>query len=87
MAQLREQPAKAQDNRIAAILESQFESTLEQRNMIIMIRKARGLSLMHHNHSITEWRKLNEVIWDYWADAFPACVKQRHYSRGINAMV
>eukprot|EP00959_Pyramimonas_sp_CCMP1952_P169488 3540491-Pyramimonas_sp.AAC.1 len=52
-----------------------------------MIRKARGLSLMDDNHSITEWRKLNEVIWDYWANVFPAYVKQRHYSRGVDAMV
>eukprot|EP00959_Pyramimonas_sp_CCMP1952_P156486 3272782-Pyramimonas_sp.AAC.1 len=87
MAQLREQPAKAQDNRIAAILESQFESTLEQRNMIIMIHKARALSLMDDNHSMAEWRKLNETTWGYWANVFPAYVKQRHCSRGINAVV
>eukprot|EP00959_Pyramimonas_sp_CCMP1952_P357698 7489480-Pyramimonas_sp.AAC.1 len=87
MAKLREQPARAQDNRIAAILQSQFGSTLEQRNMILMIRKARALSLMNDNHSMTEWRKLNEIIWAYWANASPAYVKQRHYNRGINAMV
>eukprot|EP00959_Pyramimonas_sp_CCMP1952_P337042 7057807-Pyramimonas_sp.AAC.1 len=87
MAKLREQPARAQDNRIAAILESQFESTLEQRNMILRIRKARALSLMDDNHSMAEWRKLNEIIWADWANDFPAHVKQRHYNRGINAMV
>eukprot|EP00959_Pyramimonas_sp_CCMP1952_P026663 559463-Pyramimonas_sp.AAC.1 len=81
MAQLREQPAKAQDNRIAAILDSQFGSTLEQRNMITMVRKARALSLMDDNHSVAESRKLNEIIWDYRARDFPAYVKQRHYSR------
>eukprot|EP00959_Pyramimonas_sp_CCMP1952_P146801 3072778-Pyramimonas_sp.AAC.1 len=87
MAQLREQPVKAQENRIAAILASQFESTLEQRKMIIMIRKARGLSLMDDNAFVKEWRKLNEVIWEYWANAFPAYVKQRHDCKAINAMV
>eukprot|EP00959_Pyramimonas_sp_CCMP1952_P094591 1978784-Pyramimonas_sp.AAC.1 len=35
MAKLREQPARAHDNRIAAILQSEFETTLEQRNMIL----------------------------------------------------
>eukprot|EP00959_Pyramimonas_sp_CCMP1952_P162711 3401805-Pyramimonas_sp.AAC.1 len=69
MAKLREQPARAQDNRIAAVLQSQYETTLEQRN------------------SMAEWRKLNEIAWDDWANDFPAYVKQRHYSRGLNAVV
>eukprot|EP00959_Pyramimonas_sp_CCMP1952_P152928 3199288-Pyramimonas_sp.AAC.1 len=41
MAQLREQRTQAQENRITAILANQLESTLEQRNVIFMIRKAR----------------------------------------------
>eukprot|EP00959_Pyramimonas_sp_CCMP1952_P307142 6428438-Pyramimonas_sp.AAC.1 len=52
-----------------------------------MIRNARALFLMNGNHSMEEWRKLNEVIWEYWANDFPAYVKQRHYSRGLNAVV
>eukprot|EP00959_Pyramimonas_sp_CCMP1952_P032215 676137-Pyramimonas_sp.AAC.1 len=87
MAQLREQRTQTQENRIAAILANQFGSTLEQRNVILMIRKARGLSLMNDNASIKEWRELNEVIRGYWAKDFPAFVKQRHYCRGLNAMV
>eukprot|EP00959_Pyramimonas_sp_CCMP1952_P246324 5148633-Pyramimonas_sp.AAC.1 len=81
MTQLREQPVQAQENRIAAILASQFESMLEQRNMIIVIRKARDLSLMNDNASMKEWRTLNELIWEYWTSDFPAYVKQRHYCR------
>eukprot|EP00959_Pyramimonas_sp_CCMP1952_P126197 2639035-Pyramimonas_sp.AAC.1 len=87
MAQLREQRTQTQENHITAIPANQFESTPEQRNMTHMIRKARGLSLMNDNASIKEWRILNEVIWGYWANDFPALVKQRHYYRGLNAMV
>eukprot|EP00959_Pyramimonas_sp_CCMP1952_P353460 7405593-Pyramimonas_sp.AAC.1 len=87
MAQLREQRTQAQENRITSILANQIESTLEQRNMTPMIRKARGLTLMNDNASIKEWRKLNELICDYWAKDFPAFVKQRRYCRGLNAMV
>eukprot|EP00959_Pyramimonas_sp_CCMP1952_P178939 3740768-Pyramimonas_sp.AAC.1 len=43
MATLRDQSAKAQENRIAAILQLQTEGTVDQRNMITMIRKARAL--------------------------------------------
>eukprot|EP00959_Pyramimonas_sp_CCMP1952_P444519 9307437-Pyramimonas_sp.AAC.1 len=39
------------------------------------------------NASIKKWRELNETIWAYWASAFPAYVKRRHYCRGLNAMV
>eukprot|EP00959_Pyramimonas_sp_CCMP1952_P276698 5783904-Pyramimonas_sp.AAC.1 len=52
-----------------------------------MIRNARGLMMMSDNAYIKEWRKLNEVIWAYRANDFPAFVKQRHYCRGVNAMV
>eukprot|EP00959_Pyramimonas_sp_CCMP1952_P137449 2876695-Pyramimonas_sp.AAC.1 len=51
-----------------------------------MIRKTRALFLMNDNRSIEEWRKLNEVIWEYGANDFPAYVKQRHYSRGLDAV-
>eukprot|EP00959_Pyramimonas_sp_CCMP1952_P228029 4768337-Pyramimonas_sp.AAC.1 len=52
-----------------------------------MIREARGLMMMSDTASIKKWRELNEVIWEYWANDFPAFVKQRHYCRGLNAMV
>eukprot|EP00959_Pyramimonas_sp_CCMP1952_P419668 8790423-Pyramimonas_sp.AAC.1 len=87
MAQLRDQRTQTQESRITAILANQFESTLVQRNMITMVRNARGLMMMNGRASIKEWRKLNEVIWGYWANDFPAFVKHRHYCRGINAMV
>eukprot|EP00959_Pyramimonas_sp_CCMP1952_P237756 4968114-Pyramimonas_sp.AAC.1 len=87
MAQLREQRTQTQESRITAILNHQLESTLEQRNMANMIRDARALVMMSDNASIEEWRKLNEVILGYWANDFPAFIKQRHYCRGINAMV
>eukprot|EP00959_Pyramimonas_sp_CCMP1952_P107702 2251949-Pyramimonas_sp.AAC.1 len=87
MAQLREERTQTQQNRITAIFANQFGSTLEQRNMTHMLRKARGLSLMNDNASIKEWRRLNEVIWEYWANDFPAFVKQRHYCRGLSSMV
>eukprot|EP00959_Pyramimonas_sp_CCMP1952_P380315 7967575-Pyramimonas_sp.AAC.1 len=60
MAQLREQRTQTQESRITAILANQFESTLEQRNMITMISNARGPMMMSDNASIKEWRKLNE---------------------------
>eukprot|EP00959_Pyramimonas_sp_CCMP1952_P448758 9396979-Pyramimonas_sp.AAC.1 len=41
-----------------------------------MIREARGLMLHSDNASIKRWRDLNEVIWNYWANDFPAYVKQ-----------
>eukprot|EP00959_Pyramimonas_sp_CCMP1952_P026362 553523-Pyramimonas_sp.AAC.1 len=43
MAELREQRTQTQESRTTAILNNQCESTLEQRNMIKMIREARGL--------------------------------------------
>eukprot|EP00959_Pyramimonas_sp_CCMP1952_P195637 4090533-Pyramimonas_sp.AAC.1 len=52
-----------------------------------MIREARGLMIMSDDAYIKKWRELNEVIWEYCAGDFPAHVKQRHYCRGLNAMV
>eukprot|EP00959_Pyramimonas_sp_CCMP1952_P258088 5394261-Pyramimonas_sp.AAC.1 len=43
MAELCEQRTQTQESRTTAILNNQFEPTLEQRNMIKMIREARGL--------------------------------------------
>eukprot|EP00959_Pyramimonas_sp_CCMP1952_P382033 8005445-Pyramimonas_sp.AAC.1 len=60
MATLREQSATAQEDRIAAILQLQAADTLEQRNMITTIRKARALLLLNDNHSMAEWRQLSE---------------------------
>eukprot|EP00959_Pyramimonas_sp_CCMP1952_P474043 9502769-Pyramimonas_sp.AAC.1 len=64
MATLREQSANAQDDRIAAILQLETADTLEQRNMITTIRKAKALLLLSDNHSMVEWRQLNEDRWE-----------------------
>eukprot|EP00959_Pyramimonas_sp_CCMP1952_P012688 268336-Pyramimonas_sp.AAC.1 len=87
MEELRKQRFETQETRATAILNNQYECTLEQRNMIRMIREARCLMFHSVNASIKKWRELNETIWAYWASDFPSYVKQRHYCRGLSAMV
>ena len=71
------------NERLDAILATTDSANEEQRDMIKKIREARACLLADQKKL---WRQLNEQIWTFWADSFPAFVKQRHYFRGLMAL-
>ena len=56
----------------------------EARDILRKIR-ARNLALM--TSKVAEARTLNEEIWNYWNDVFPAWLKQKHYDRGLGLLL
>eukprot|EP00959_Pyramimonas_sp_CCMP1952_P440138 9214548-Pyramimonas_sp.AAC.1 len=56
----------------------------EHKQIIDHVRRARALYMTGKND---EYCELNVAIWAYWADRFPAYIKQRHYQRGLSAFL
>ena len=63
------------------------EATAAQRDVIRKLRQARALLAQQPPEAKAMARTMNEELWSFYSNEFPAFVKQRFYARGIGLMV